>query len=125
MSFKSNGKPYAVCRPENIRLVFAFTDVAIVQRRPVNLPEGQWLHDRAPGENSSSTNTVSNTSDNTPSAKLVIENLHYEVSEKDLQVTLLLVFESILVLKYSLQKSLFGKYGPISRGPTIKVRICP
>ncbi|CAL1699533.1 unnamed protein product [Somion occarium] len=55
--------------------------------RPAPRPrgsEGEWLHDKAPGARSGTSNGVSQARSNSaPSAKLIISNLHYEVTEKD------------------------------------------
>jgi len=68
--------------------------------------DGQWLHDRAPGYNGGRASNEPRprhipTASDDPSAKLVITNLHYEVTEKDLA-------------------SLFGQFGTFVRGPTIR-----
>src|SRR5258706_11445836 len=51
----------------------------------------QWLHDKAPGFDGARASDESRprhnpTTSDDPSAKLIITNLHYEVSEKDLAV---------------------------------------
>jgi len=87
----------------------------------------QWLHDKAPGFEGGRASDESRprhnpTTSDDPSAKLVITNLHYEVSEKDLAVRPPRRFViSILTLKNSPQ-SLFGQFGTFVRGPTIRVR---
>jgi hypothetical protein len=53
-----------------------------------NMPEGQWQHDKAPGaERSRPPRTSEPTVSNPPTAKLLVDNLHYEVSERDLAVS--------------------------------------
>ncbi|KAG8821600.1 hypothetical protein FRC17_009781 [Serendipita sp. 399] len=84
MSFRSSGKPYARTSSGG------------------GIPDGQWLHDRAPGAEKTRTPRVTESHNvSGQNAKLLIDNLHYEVSEKDLV-------------------SLFGKYGPFARGPRIR-----
>ncbi|PVG01455.1 RNA-binding domain-containing protein [Serendipita vermifera] len=83
MSFKSSGKPYA-------------------RHTPGGIPDGQWLHDKAPGgDRVRVRRTVETNTSHTPSAKLLVDNLHYEVSEKDLA-------------------NLFGKYGSFAKEPRIR-----
>lgn len=85
MSFKSSGKPYARDSSSG------------------GLPDGQWLHDKAPGGERTRTapRASESAANNGPSAKLLVDNLHYEVSEKDLA-------------------TLFGKYGSFAREPRIR-----
>ena len=79
--------------PGSFRLPFSF-----LRQRPAGRGgnsradrEGQWLHDKAPGFDGGRASDESRPRHNPPisddpSAKLVITNLHYEVSEKDLAV---------------------------------------
>ncbi|KAH7099707.1 hypothetical protein BKA62DRAFT_709198 [Auriculariales sp. MPI-PUGE-AT-0066] len=92
------------------------------QRKPYERPErdavpdGQWLHDRAPRANLERANKAGGTSsdkwvhDKAPTSgresneatqKLIVSNLHYEVSEKDLS-------------------SAFSGYGSFTRDPIIR-----
>ncbi|KEP55784.1 RNA recognition motif protein [Rhizoctonia solani 123E] len=69
---------------------------------PPNNPDGQWVHDMAPGstEDRKPRPISSNTGGDEP-ARLVVSNLHYEVTEKDLS-------------------SIFGTIGTLLREPTIR-----
>ncbi|EJD39515.1 hypothetical protein AURDEDRAFT_116082 [Auricularia subglabra TFB-10046 SS5] len=83
------GKPYD--RPERTRA-----------------PEGQWLHDRAPRGSAKGRDSTggrqrrsSDGGDDEAMPKLVVSNLHYEVTDRDLS-------------------SAFGAYGSFSREPFIR-----
>lgn len=80
------GKPYAVRPAWHVHAFFVLT--AQQRRSPSgNLPEGQWLHDKAHGAQRSRAPRASEpTVSNAPSTKLLVDNLHYEVSERDLAV---------------------------------------
>jgi hypothetical protein len=70
--------------------VACVTVLRVPQRRSPSgtMPDGQWLHDKAPGaERSRAPRTSEPTVSNAPSAKLLVDNLHYEVSERDLAVS--------------------------------------
>ncbi|CCO29372.1 hypothetical protein BN14_03383 [Rhizoctonia solani AG-1 IB] len=69
---------------------------------PPNNPGGQWVHDMAPGstEDRKPRPAVSSGTGDEP-ARLLVSNLHYEVTEKDLS-------------------SIFGTIGTLLREPTIR-----
>ncbi|EKM77399.1 hypothetical protein AGABI1DRAFT_115306 [Agaricus bisporus var. burnettii JB137-S8] len=86
-SFKSTHKPYS--RPTASRA-----------------PEGQWLHDKAPGSNIDIPRTSRPTAGGTtpsaaPTDKILVSNLHYEITPKDLNV-------------------IFGQIGTLIREPLIR-----
>ncbi|KAG8757436.1 hypothetical protein FRC14_002079 [Serendipita sp. 396] len=84
MSFRSSGKPYARTTSGG------------------GIPDGQWLHDKAPGAEKTRAPRVTESHNvSGQNAKLLVDNLHYEVSERDLV-------------------SLFGKYGSFAREPRIR-----
>lgn len=91
MSHRS-AKPYSVSRTS----VKAMACRLIRSQRHSpgsKLPDGQWLHDKAPGVErirGPRPSAVESNVSNTPSAKLLVDNLHYEVSEKDLAVCIIL-----------------------------------
>ncbi|KAG8216924.1 hypothetical protein J3R82DRAFT_7200 [Butyriboletus roseoflavus] len=76
------------------------------QRKPYARPrgsDGAWLHDRAPLSSANGNNTTApvTASTNTLNAKLVVSNLHYEITPKDLV-------------------SIFGQIGTLVREPLIR-----
>ncbi|CAE6441133.1 unnamed protein product [Rhizoctonia solani] len=68
---------------------------------PPNDPDGQWVHDMAPGSTEERKPRPANTSTGDEPARLVVSNLHYEVTQKDLS-------------------SIFGTIGTLLREPTIR-----
>ncbi|CCA73730.1 hypothetical protein PIIN_07685 [Serendipita indica DSM 11827] len=84
MSHRGSGKPYG--RTSSGR----------------GLPDGQWLHDKAPGaERTRAPRAPDATMAPASSTRLLVDNLHYEVTEKDLA-------------------TLFGVYGPFAKPPRIR-----
>ncbi|CAE6501829.1 THO complex subunit 4 [Rhizoctonia solani] len=68
---------------------------------PPNDPDGQWVHDMAPGSvEDRKPRPISSSTGDEP-ARLAVSNLHYEVTEKDLS-------------------SIFGTIGTLLREPTIR-----
>ncbi|KAK0203573.1 hypothetical protein DFS33DRAFT_1474777 [Desarmillaria ectypa] len=65
--------------------------------RPTNT-DGQWLHDKAPGLNGAKRMP---TTFATPNSKIVVSNLHYEITPKDLT-------------------SIFGQFGTLVREPLLR-----
>ncbi|CAE6396123.1 unnamed protein product [Rhizoctonia solani] len=69
---------------------------------PPNDSDGQWVHDMAPGSaEERKPRPVVNSSTGDEPARLLVSNLHYEVTEKDLS-------------------SIFGTIGTLLREPTIR-----
>ncbi|CAE6533284.1 unnamed protein product [Rhizoctonia solani] len=68
---------------------------------PPNDPDGQWVHDMAPGSTEDRKPRPTNSSTGDEPARLVVSNLHYEVTQKDLS-------------------SIFGTIGTLLREPTIR-----
>jgi len=76
------------------------------QRKPYARPrgsDGAWLHDRAPFSSAKGNNAIApaTISTNAPNTKLVVSNLHYEITPKDLV-------------------SIFGQIGTLVREPLIR-----
>ncbi|ELU41874.1 RNA recognition motif domain-containing protein [Rhizoctonia solani AG-1 IA] len=69
---------------------------------PPNNPDGQWVHDMAPGSAEEHKARPINSTTGDESARLLVSNLHYEVTEKDLSM-------------------IFGTIGTLSCEPTIRV----
>ncbi|KAL6306367.1 hypothetical protein BKA93DRAFT_774322 [Sparassis latifolia] len=70
--------------------------------RPASRPrgsEGEWLHDKAPGVSPAASNI--NATSTIPTSKLIISNLHYELTPKDLT-------------------QIFGQIGTLVREPLIR-----
>ncbi|RDX47282.1 RNA-binding domain-containing protein [Lentinus brumalis] len=63
--------------------------------------EGQWLHDRAPGVPRAVQNTVARPTNGVTNTRIVVSNLHYEVTPKDLS-------------------QIFGQIGTLVRDPQIR-----
>ncbi|KAI0739015.1 RNA-binding domain-containing protein [Daedaleopsis nitida] len=72
--------------------------------RPAARPQGvdgQWLHDKAPGIPKAIQNTVAKTSNGITNTRIIVSNLHYEVTPKDLS-------------------HIFGQIGTLVREPQIR-----
>ncbi|KAI0760173.1 hypothetical protein C8Q74DRAFT_1294473 [Fomes fomentarius] len=63
--------------------------------------EGQWLHDRAPGVPRAVQNTVIKAANGVTNTRIIVSNLHYEVTPKDLS-------------------QIFGQIGTLVREPQIR-----
>jgi len=79
-------------------------------KKPYNRPEartkasdGMWLHDKAPGAPRAAINSNVHKTEASLNSKLVVSNLHYEISAKDLT-------------------AIFGQIGTLVREPLIRVR---
>ncbi|KAF8437998.1 hypothetical protein L210DRAFT_2298974 [Boletus edulis BED1] len=73
-------------------------------RKPYARPrgsDGAWLHDRAPLSSAKANSAIAPAT--SANAKLVVSNLHYEITPKDLV-------------------SIFGQIGTLVREPLIRVR---
>ncbi|KAG8716041.1 hypothetical protein FRC11_010767 [Ceratobasidium sp. 423] len=68
---------------------------------PPSNPDGQWVHDMAPGSAEDRKPRPTSSSTGSEPARLLISNLHYEVTQKDLA-------------------SIFGAIGTLLREPTIR-----
>ncbi|CAE6535332.1 unnamed protein product [Rhizoctonia solani] len=68
---------------------------------PPNDPDGQWVHDMAPGSAEERKPRPISSSTGDEPARLIVSNLHYEVTQKDLA-------------------SIFGTIGTLLREPTIR-----
>ncbi|CAE6429192.1 unnamed protein product [Rhizoctonia solani] len=85
-----------------LRLGQAFKYLRLVSRPPPpNNPDGQWVHDMAPGSAEEHKARPINSTTGDESARLLVSNLHYEVTEKDLSM-------------------IFGTIGTLSCEPTIR-----
>ncbi|KAG9309583.1 hypothetical protein JVU11DRAFT_10564 [Chiua virens] len=100
-SLKSNrrGNPYAVT-------IFSFKHFSVFSYRIPQRPrgsDGAWLHDRAPLSSAKRNNAIAPVpaSANSAISKLVVSNLHYEITPKDLV-------------------SIFGQIGTLVREPAIR-----
>jgi THO complex subunit 4 len=109
----------------------------ILFQRPVPrtaAPEGQWLHDKAPTAPAKARNVPARTlvPPSAPAAAtnnnaLLVSNLHYEITPKDLIVRLdsFYLFQPWLFILFafllSLQ-SIFGQIGTLIREPLLRVR---
>ncbi|RPD56057.1 RNA-binding domain-containing protein [Lentinus tigrinus ALCF2SS1-6] len=72
--------------------------------RPAGRPqgaEGQWLHDKAPGVPRAVQNTVAKPATGITNTRIIVSNLHYEVTPKDLS-------------------QIFGQIGTLVREPQIR-----
>jgi THO complex subunit 4 len=82
-----------------------------------------WLHDKAPGApraaNQSNGHTKPEASLN---SKLLVSNLHYEITTKDLIVRLEHYIPSNNPYRGDLLQAIFGQIGTLVREPIIRVR---
>lgn len=94
-------KPYEVCSPFAIVKVVVL-NALLYQRPSSRTTEGLWVHDKAPGVPSAVLNTASRPTGAIIDTKLVVSNLHYNITIKDLVVCL-----PLLVCEFRLMTNIF------------------
>jgi THO complex subunit 4 len=79
-----------------------------------------WVHDRAPGAPRTATQSYELNAQ--PSSKLIVTNLHYEITPKDLTVYFSILSLHSRVMTFVHIEAIFGQIGTLVREPFIRVR---
>lgn len=108
-----NKKPYSVC----CRCWSKCCCLNCLQRP--RRSDGFWLHD--PVSSTKPRNATDLPSPAAPNTKLIVSNLHYEITPKDLVVRSLCRLKSVVPADCRFQ-SIFGQVGTLVREPHIRVR---